>query len=109
MYIMVFLYLGVVCHVRGHDVRFLLTGINDGTYTSDIYLTMTSLEEGVADVIIHMPRKPDVYLMKTIVLYGQWTNVTLPPHIRLKDYDKRDYGRYNDINAVVLIINNCWR
>ena len=97
MYVFLFMCLPIVCGSRSHDTHFLLTAISDSACTSAIYLTMTSLEEDNADVTISFPRKPNDYCIKTVAQYGHWTDVTLPPHVKLKDYGKRDNGRFRAV------------
>ena len=94
---MIVMLLTCLIHVyvaRFQENQYILALPSNCTYASDFSLAMTSLEEDEVNVTIKFPRRPDVDIINAATGYGQWTYVTLPPHVRLKDNTTPDNGMF---------------
>ena len=92
MFVMLLTCVAFVSGETSNNVHFVLNAISNSTCTTDVYLYITSLDERDADVIVHLPQRPDVDSISAVVRYSEWTKVTLPPHVRMKAYGVQDNG-----------------
>jgi len=98
MFVILIISLASVAGEKDHDVHFILNAIGANTCATDSYLCVTSLKERNSDIMLHLPRRPEVGMMKGIARYGHWTNITLPHYVRMKEYDMQDDGLYDNFN-----------